>query len=162
MDVARWQQIQAVFHQAAGLDPTQRPVFLDNACGEDHELLREVEAMLEHDGRTSSLLDGDLAEVAHNTLTTPRGFEGKKFGPYSIVKLLGEGGMGVVYLGERLDLGAKVAIKILRDAWLSPARRERFVSEQRTLAQLNHPSIARLYDAATLDDGIPYFVMEYV
>jgi len=70
--------------------------------------------------------------------------------------------MGVVYLAERTDLGSLVAIKILRDAWLSPARRERFASEQRTLAQLNHPSIARLYDADTLDDGTPWFVMEYV
>ncbi len=70
--------------------------------------------------------------------------------------------MGVVYLAERTDLGSLVAIKVLRDAWLSPARRERFASEQRTLAQLNHPSIRRLYDADTLDDGTPWFVMEYV
>ena len=70
--------------------------------------------------------------------------------------------MGVVYLAERADLGSLVAIKILRDAWLSPARRERFATEQRTLAQLNHPSIARLYDADTLPDGTPWFVMEYV
>ena len=83
-------------------------------------------------------------------------------GPYRIVRVLGEGGMGVVYLAERDDLGSLVAIKILRDAWLSPARRERFLSEQRTLAQLNHPSIARLYDADTLADGTPWFAMEYV
>jgi len=70
--------------------------------------------------------------------------------------------MGVVYLAERDDLGSLAAIKILRDAWLSPARRERFLSEQRTLAQLNHPSIARLYDADTLADGTPWFAMEYV
>src|SRR5438132_3512428 len=70
--------------------------------------------------------------------------------------------MGVVYLAEREDLGSVAAIKILRDAWLSPDRRERFASEQRTLAQLNHPSIARLYDADTLPDGTPWFVMEYV
>ncbi|MGH9678200.1 MAG: serine/threonine-protein kinase, partial [Candidatus Acidiferrum sp.] len=70
--------------------------------------------------------------------------------------------MGVVYLAEREDLGSLVAIKLLRDAWLSPARRERFASEQRTLAQLNHPSIARLYDADTSPDGTPFFVMEYV
>lgn len=70
--------------------------------------------------------------------------------------------MGVVYLAEREDLGNRVAIKILRDASLSPARRERFASEQRTLAQLNHPFIARLYDADTLADGTPWFVMEYV
>src|ERR1019366_758605 len=72
------------------------------------------------------------------------------------------GGLGVVYLAQRDDLGSLVAIKILRDAWLSPARRERFLSEQRTLAQLNHPSIARLYDADTLEDGTPWFVMEHV
>jgi len=70
--------------------------------------------------------------------------------------------MGVVYLAEREDLGSVAAIKILRDSWLSPDRRERFASEQRTLAQLNHPSIARLYDASTLPDGTPWFVMEYV
>ena len=70
--------------------------------------------------------------------------------------------MGVVYLAERDDLGTVAAIKILRDAWLSPSRRERFASEQRTLAQLNHPFIARLYDAGTLADGTPWFVMEYV
>ena len=70
--------------------------------------------------------------------------------------------MGVVYLAEREDLGNEVAIKILRDAWVSPARRERFRAEQRTLAQLNHPSIARLYDADTSPDGTPFFVMEYV
>src|SRR6185436_15232453 len=62
----------------------------------------------------------------------------------------------------RDDLQSVAAIKILRDAWLSPARRERFKSEQRMLAQLNHPSIARLYDADTLSDGTPWFVMEYV
>ncbi|HEX4595814.1 MAG TPA: protein kinase, partial [Bryobacteraceae bacterium] len=73
-----------------------------------------------------------------------------------------EGGMGVVYLAERADLHSQIAIKVLRDAWLSPARRERFTTEQQTLAQLNHPSIARLYDADTLPDGTPWFVMEYV
>ena len=86
----------------------------------------------------------------------------QKFGPYRILKVLGEGGMGMVYLAEREDLGSLMAIKLLRDAWLSPARRERFAFEQRTLAQLNHPSIARLYDADTSPDGTPFFVMEYV
>jgi serine/threonine-protein kinase len=70
--------------------------------------------------------------------------------------------MGVVYLAEREDLGSLVAIKILRDAWLSPARLARFESEQRTLANLNHPSIARLLDADCLANGTPWFVMEYV
>src|SRR5437899_12228390 len=79
-----------------------------------------------------------------------------------MTQMLGQGGMGVVYLAEREDLGSVAAIKILRDAWLSPDRRERFASQQRTLAQLNHPAIARLYDADTLPDGTPWLVMEYV
>ena len=70
--------------------------------------------------------------------------------------------MGIVYLAERPDLGSIVAIKILRDGWLSPARRRRFAAEQRTLARLNHPGIARLYDAHTLHDGTPWLVMEYI
>ncbi len=85
----------------------------------------------------------------------------KQIGPYRLLRLLGEGGMGVVYLAERTDIGGQVAIKLLRDAWLSPMRRQRFQIEQHTLAQLNHPSIARIYDANTLEDGTPWFVMEY-
>jgi eukaryotic-like serine/threonine-protein kinase len=162
MDSARWQRIQNIFHGAADLPRSEQPAFLKNACGADAELIAEVRAMLEEDGNRQSLLDASIADVARKTLVIPESVISKEFGPYRIVRLLGEGGMGVVYLGERKDLQAQVAIKVLRDAWLSPARRERFASEQRTLAQLNHPSIARLYDAAALDDGTPYFVMEYV
>lgn len=86
----------------------------------------------------------------------------REIGPYPILGVLGEGGMGVVHLAERTDLGNRVAIKILRDASLSPARRERFFSEQRTLARLDHPLVARLYDADILPDGTPWFAMEYV
>src|SRR5204863_9992691 len=105
-----------------------------------------------------------VSHLAHAVLDTPTApvVPLDNFGPYRITSVLGEGGMGVVYLAERADLGSRAAIKILRDAWLSPNRRERFAAEQRTLAQLNHPSIARLYDASTLPDGTPWFVMEYV
>ena len=161
MDSARWQQIQALFHDATELPPERRGDFLKDACGEDKDLIAEVLAMLEQDADGGSLLDQPLSELAHQTLAG-WGYFSKDFGPYRLVCLLGEGGMGVVYLAERKTLGDQIAIKVLRDAWLSPARRERFASEQRTLAQLNHPSIARLYDAATLEDGTPYFVMEYV
>jgi serine/threonine-protein kinase len=85
-----------------------------------------------------------------------------EIGSYHVLRVLGEGGMGVVYLAQRKDLESMVAIKVLRDAWLSPARRQRFAREQRTLAQLNHPSIAHLYDADMLPDSTPYIVMEYV
>src|ERR1700688_250285 len=164
MDTARWHQIQNLFHDAAGLPQGEQRGFLQAACGGDEDLIVEVLAMLDQDARGHSLLDRNIADIAEETLANaiPACLILKEFGPYQILKLLGEGGMGVVYLAERRDLGTQVAVKVLRDAWLSPARRERFASEQRTLAQLNHPLIARLYDADTLDDGTPWFVMEYV
>src|SRR5271157_2463057 len=164
MDSARWHQIQSLFHDAADLPHSEQGAFLEAACGGDKKLIVEVRAMLDQDASGHSLLDRNIANIAQETLAeaAPASPVPKEFGPYRILKLLGEGGMGVVYLAERRDLGTHVAVKILRDAWLSPARRERFASEQRTLAQLNHPSIARLYDADTLDDGTPWFVMEYV
>jgi eukaryotic-like serine/threonine-protein kinase len=163
MDSARWHCIQTLFHEAADLSARQRQTFLKEACGDDDALMAEVLAMLEQDSRGASLLDRNVASLAHGIVGNgTSSFALKDFGPYRIVKVLGEGGMGVVYLAARDDVGSLVAIKILRDAWLSPARRDRFLAEQRTLAQLNHPSIARLYDADTLPDGTPWFVMEYV
>ena len=164
MDIARWHRIQSLFHDAAGVPQGEQRVFLEAACGDDEDLILEVLAMLDQDASGHSLLDRNIADIAEETLANaiPASLILKEFGPYQILKLLGEGGMGVVYLAERRDLGTQVAVKVLRDAWLSPARRERFASEQRTLAQLNHPLIARLYDADILDDGTPWFVMEYV
>ena len=164
MDSTRWQKVQSLFHEAADMPPAEQRVFLETRCGDDSALVSEVLILLEEDARGGSLLDSDVAEVASQIFSDPSSgrLPFKEFGPYRIKRALGEGGMGVVYLAEREDLGNEVAIKILRDAWVSPARRERFNVEQRTLAQLNHPSIARLYDADTSPDGTPFFVMEYV
>lgn len=164
MDSTRWQKVQSLFHEAADMPRAEQRVFLETRCGDDAALVSEVLVLLEEDVRGGSLLDGDVAEVASQIFSDPSSgpLPFKEFGPYRIKQALGEGGMGVVYLAEREDLGNEVAIKILRDAWVSPARRERFNAEQRTLAQLNHPSIARLYDADTSPDGTPFFVMEYV
>src|SRR5438876_9747788 len=164
MNAARWEQIQALFHEVADLpDPAQR-ASLEAQCAEDPTLMTEVLSLLEQDARGDSLLDRDAAHVAAEVLDEgiPPALLDQTFGPYRLKEALGQGGMGVVYLAEREDLGSVAAIKILRDAWLSPARRQRFASEQRTLAQLNHPFIARLYDADTTPDGTPFFVMEYV
>src|SRR6266849_1003590 len=165
MDSERWEQVQALFHKAADQPASERLSFLQAVSGDDRQLIADVLALLEEDARGSSRLGRDVAQVAGRMLAAPAAtpvlpFE--EFGPYRIREALGEGGMGVVYLAEREDLGSLVAIKLLRDAWMSPARRERFASEQRTLAQMTHPSIARLYDADTLPDGTPWFVMEYV
>ena len=163
MDSGRWDRIQKLFHEAAPLAATEQRAFLERECAGDETLIADVLALLQEDARGGSILDQPLAEVARQVLADgANSLPFQELGSYRIVSVLGEGGMGVVYLAERSDLGSRVALKLLRDAWLSPARRERFASEQRTLAQLNHPSIARLYDADTLPDGTPFFVMEYV
>jgi serine/threonine protein kinase/Tfp pilus assembly protein PilF len=163
MDTARLKRIQGLFLEAADRPEAERSAFLETVCGDDADLRADVLSLLQEDASGGSLLDGDVSQVARHILNeSPGTHPPKELGPYRLLRLLGEGGMGVVYLAERADLGSQVAIKILRDAWLSPARRERFAAEQRTLAQLNHPSIARLYDADTLPDGTPWFVMEYV
>ncbi len=163
MDQERWERLQSLFHDALDRPQSDRAEFLKVACGGDDGLLAEVAAMLQEDSSNSSLLDRDLDRIARQVLEAPlKSIPRQEFGPYRIKSLLGEGGMGVVYLAEREDLGSLVAIKVLRDAWISPARMARFESEQRTLASLNHPSIARLYDADCLENGTPWFVMEFV
>ena len=164
MDAARWARVQTLFHDAADVAPSDRRAFLEARCADDPSLVDDALALLAEDARGDSLLDRGLAAAADSVLgqTGEHGVPGQRLGPYRLTHMLGEGGMGVVYHAERDDLGAVAAVKILRDAWLSPSRRERFASEQRTLAQLNHPFIARLYDAGSLADGTPWLVMEYV
>jgi serine/threonine protein kinase/tetratricopeptide (TPR) repeat protein len=164
MDAARWARVQTLFHDAAEFPPPDRHAFLETQCADDPSLVDDTLALLAEDERGDSLLDRGIGAAADSVLGKPGEPDvlGQRLGPYRLTRMLGEGGMGVVYHAEREDLGTVAAIKVLRDAWLSPARRERFASEQRTLAQLNHPFIARLYDAGALADGTPWIVMEYV
>ncbi|MBC7896607.1 MAG: protein kinase, partial [Cytophagaceae bacterium] len=164
MDPARWDRIQSLFHEAAEMPPEAQLPWLSDACAGDPSLVADVIAMLDADKAGNSLLDRGLDQAAAAVLSLPQlnTRDPADFHPYRLLAPLGEGGMGVVFLAERDDLGMKVAIKVLRDAWLSPSRRERFATEQRTLAKLSHPGIARLFDAHTLPDGTPWFVMEYV
>ena len=164
MDPERWQRVQVLFEGALDRAEPERLAFLMAAAGADQTIVSEVQALLTEDAR-HSILDQSVGQVAGRILPSggaDAALPVEQFGPYNLMRLLGEGGMGIVYLAERQDLGSLAAIKILRDAWMSPARRQRFAVEQRTLAQLTHRSIARLYDADTLADGTPWFAMEYV
>lgn len=119
--------------------------------------------MLRKEHERRPIVDQGLSAIAINILEASRQqFESMNFGPYRLLDILGEGGMGVVYLAEHKNNGMLVAIKILIDAQLSPARRERFALEQRMLAELDHPNIARLYHADFLEDSTPWFAMEYI
>lgn len=164
MDIKRWERIQSLFHDASALPVEEQRAFLEARCASDPGLAGTVLAMLEED-RASGSLDGGMADLAGRLLEErddPASMSGRKIGPYRIERAIGEGGMGTVFLASRADLGTAAAIKVLRGGWISPERRRRFASEQRVLAGLDHPSIARLMDADTLADGTPYFVMEYV
>jgi eukaryotic-like serine/threonine-protein kinase len=163
MDGTRWDRIQTLFHGAVALPNSERRAYLVTASGGDETLIAEVLAMLEEDAGTESPLGRDLPAVAYALLgDSPDPLCGKRFGPYRVTRLLGAGGMGAVYLAEREDIGSLVAIKLLRDATLSPERRARFEREKRALGKLAHPGIAHINDAGVLADGTPWFVMEYV
>lgn len=152
----RWNRVQDIFHAVSDIaDPALRAAEVQRLSKDDAEVRREVERMLAFDGEDSVLESGPAAFDSETA--APR-----QIGPYVIESVLGEGGMGTVFLARRPDLDVPAAIKVLRDAWISPARRRLFALEERTLARLDHPNIARLLDANTLDDGTPYFVMEYV
>ena len=142
LDPTRWQRVQAIFHAALALPAAEREACVKRECGDDVALAEAVRGMLAEDAREDSLLDRGIADVAEAAFRGHSELPGD-IGPYRMLRLLGEGGMGAVYLAERTDLRNLVAIKLLRDAWASPARRERFTAEQRTQAQLTHPSIAR-------------------
>ncbi len=163
MDEAKWKIVEDVFSRAIDLPVETRRSAVEEMCAGDESIVHDVLELLEEDARDHPLLDSNVDRAAEALLDLGQlpSLVRQQIGPYRLLKLLGEGGMGVVYLAERTDIGGHVAIKLLRDAWFSPMRRERFRVEQRTLAQLNHPSIARIYDANTLEDGTPWFVMEY-
>lgn len=148
MEAERCSRIQDLFFEALNLPEGERDAFLKSASGADAEIMKEVTAMLAADGRKTSMLDRGLPELANRLVgTTIDAIPAQDFGPYRLKKVLGEGGMGVVWLAERSDARNLVAIKFLPHAGLTPARKDRFAREIRTHAKLKHPYIARLYDA---------------
>jgi formylglycine-generating enzyme required for sulfatase activity len=164
----RWLRLEEFFHRALELPRDQRSEFLARECATDLELRGEIEALLaaEQDTRFLGAVDSPRAvEGLLNTLPA-RGQEvaGRRLGPWQLVRVLGEGGMGLVYLAERSDgvFDKQVAVKLLRAGLAAPDWLARFDAERRVLARLEHPGIARLLDAGADEHGAPYLVMEYV
>lgn len=161
MNSQRWQRLQELFAGASDLEDVDRDQFLEQQCGEDLSLRRQVESLLLHDQHGSvsigEAVAGAIASVSDGSL------DGTSIGPYRVVRELGRGGMGTVYLAVRDDdtYQKKVAIKLVRGAH-RPEILQRFRSERQILATLEHPNVARLMDGGETAAGEPYVVMEYV
>ena len=146
----------------------QRAAFLRDTCGEDVQLLRRLEARLQDEVRTGETGDTG-AVVSADTSSSPAGTAkacikpGSRVGHYQVVRYQGAGGMGEVYLAQDTRLGRLVALKFLPPtAAQDAARRQRFFSEARAAAALDHPNICTVYDVAETDDAQPYIAMEWL
>ncbi len=161
---ASWEAVKDVLDRALDLPRDQRAAFLTEACGEDSPLRREVESLLAAEAGLGDFLDEPIFSL-HGDFTDGEDPNlGRLVGPYRLLSRLGRGGMGSVYLAERADgqFEQKVAIKLIKRGMDTDEILRRFHIERRILAGLVDDHIARLYDGGSTDDGLPYFVMEYV
>ncbi len=155
-------EVEELFHEVADLSKTTRArYFAEHRV--DPTTQAELEELLAFDSNTIPFLEKNISHVAERALSSIESPD-MQCGPYRLDNLLGRGGMGAVYLGERVDgeVKQRVAVKILRAGPDDPQLRRRFLAERQILAGLSHPNIARLLDAGHREDGQPYLVMEFV
>lgn len=162
-----WERVEEVFEAALAVEPAGRDAWLTSACAGDAELRREVEALLAADQAcaTTDFLQGRISAAVEALVDSAEASRvGEVIGAYRLTGELGRGGMGRVYLAERVDqqYRAEVAIKFVQGGFANPALVARFRSERQILADLNHPNIARLLDGGTTPDGTPFLVMERI
>jgi eukaryotic-like serine/threonine-protein kinase len=161
-DAERWREVDRIFDAALDRPAGERTAFLDAACAGDPALRQQVERLLAADARQDGFLDRPAGEMLG--LRMDAGVEGQRIGPYRLLRAIGRGGMGAVYLAVRDDEQYErlVAVKILRSGLEDTELRHRFLAERQILARLEHPNIARLYDGGSTEDGRPYLVMELI
>jgi eukaryotic-like serine/threonine-protein kinase len=161
-----WQKIEELFVAALEVAPAERTAWLDRQCEGDAALLREVGSLLAAEIESADFLHGSpLPKITSLLLDeTETSRAGQHIGPYKILDELGRGGMGVVYLAEREDdqFRQRVAIKLIKRGLDTEDILRRFRNERQILASLNHPNIGKLFDGGTTEDGLPFFVMEYI
>src|SRR6185369_9439681 len=156
-----WNNVRSLFQSAAELPAPQRAAFLDRECG-DAAARAEVESLLEAHDNAGAFLEQSIWELIDTN--DPHRLAGTAVGPYRLVRPLGHGGMGTVFLAVRADadFDQRVAVKLVRGGAAGEELVRRFRQERQILAALEHPNIARLIDGGTTADGLPYLVMEYV
>jgi eukaryotic-like serine/threonine-protein kinase len=176
MTPERWKQIEDVFQTAVDLPPRERRQYIVEACTGDDTLREQVEHLVAQHDRAGDFIEEPAIAVANFHHTTDAdattlssdSFDdpsiGRRVGVYRISREIGRGGMGAVYLAERADseFRRQVAIKLIKRGMDTDFILRRFRNERQILASLDHPYIARLLDGGTTEDGLPYFVMEYI
>jgi serine/threonine protein kinase/TolB-like protein/Flp pilus assembly protein TadD len=154
MNPERWQQVDRLFHSALECAPSARAAFLEQACTGDEALRREVESLVESHEQPDSFIESPAADLAAELLAGTEEVlaAGQAVGPYKIVSLLGEGGMGEVYLAQDERLGRQVALKLLPAQFTRDAERvRRLGQEARAASALNHPNIVTIYEVGHSD-----------
>src|SRR6266850_5766097 len=173
MTPERWQNIKLVLGAVLERSPEERVSFLNQACGHDESLRAEVESLMAHNQPGDSVVDslgrypqfGVLVAAEQQDSDDESRLETyQRIGPYEVVRELGHGGVGAVYLAARADdqYRQQVAIKLIRRGMDTDFVLRRFRNERQILAALDHPNIARLLDGGATSDGLPYYVMEFI
>ena len=165
MTPQRWNEVQALFEAALEKAPAERISYLREACKDDEALLKEVSSLLAADDKEHAMLEGHALDGMDLTsFSVDNTLEGTHIGPYKLLHQIGEGGMGLVYKAERADglFEQQVALKLIKRGMDTAQIVRRFEAERRILARLQHEHIAQLFDGGITDDGLPYFVMEFV
>lgn len=157
-EAEQWSRVKELFGTALDLDVNQREAFLNDACGPDQELRYEVESLLAAHESSSGLSEHPWVNSFLEGVQLP-----KSIGHYRLIKKIGEGGMGQVWLAEQAEpVQRQVAVKLVRPGLFNDALLRRFLAERQSLASMDHPYIAKVFEAASTADGQPYLVMEYV
>ena len=164
MNPDQWKRIEQVFEAVIEAPVQERPALLEQACGDDGELRREVESLLAADGGYGVAIESAISTQAADLAVSGEELVGKRLGVWRLTAVIGHGGMGTVYRAVRDDKAfeKEAALKVIRRGMDSANVIASFRRERQILALLDHPYIARLIDGGTTDDGLPFFVMEHV
>src|SRR5215207_10161300 len=154
---------RTIFERALGFESSaEREAYLEDACAGKPELRAQVDSLLKAHNDVGSFLDGPAFDAQRTAPMEPISEQpGTVIGPYKLLEQIGEGGMGVVYMAEQQQpLRRKVALKVVKPGMDSRQVLARFEAERQALAIMDHPNIAKVFDAGATDSGRPYFVME--
>jgi serine/threonine protein kinase len=167
MTPEEYSRVKQLFFAVQEMESENRPAFLAENCDGDEELQNAVLALLASSAKVEGFIERAAYEVLSETLVADVpvvSIAGKRIGAYRVLREINHGGMGTVYLANRDDntYQKQVAIKIVRGGFDSTEVRRRFYEERKILARLDHPNITKLLDGGTTDDGLPYYVMDYV